>query len=98
MHFRIFVAAAAAFAALSSCQLSDIKEPQAAAPQQPAADACGATELAFVVGMSATDVDFGTRTAVRIIAPDTAVTMDHSPERLNVNTDKSGKITSLSCG
>ena len=98
MQFKSFVASAATIAALSSCQMSDITQPEEAAATPPSADACGATELAFVVGMAATDVDFGTRSAVRIIAPDTAVTMDHSPERLNVNTDKSGKITSLNCG
>ncbi len=98
MHFRSFVASAATVVALSSCQLSDIAKPDIPGPTPPAADACGATELAFVVGMTATDVDFGTRSSVRIISPDTAVTMDHNPARLNVNTDTSGKITSLNCG
>ncbi len=96
MQFTRFIAGVAAITALSACQLNDTTEPAVATA--PSADACGATELAFVVGMVASDVDFGSRSAVRIIAPDTAVTMDHNPERLNVNTDKSGQITSLNCG
>ncbi|MBU2981248.1 hypothetical protein KO498_05425 [Lentibacter algarum] len=62
------------------------------------AGTCGVEELSFVVGMVAADVDFGTGHPVRILAPDSAMTMDHNPERLNVHTDKAGKITSLDCG
>lgn len=35
---------------------------------------------------------------VRIIAPGTAVTMDFSPQRLNLETDGAGAITRFYCG
>ena len=96
MRFVSFVAVAATTAALSSCQLSeDLSKDNASMPD---AGACGASELSFMIGMVAADVDFGDRHAMRILGPDSAATMDHNPARLNVHTDKAGKITSLDCG
>lgn len=38
----------------------------------------------------------GART-MRWIGPDTAVTMDYRPDRLNINTDASSKVTRFHC-
>jgi hypothetical protein len=35
---------------------------------------------------------------VRVIEPGQAVTMDYSPERLNINVNERGAITGLKCG
>ncbi|MDQ1230820.1 hypothetical protein QE379_002246 [Sphingomonas sp. SORGH_AS 879] len=39
----------------------------------------------------------GART-LRVIAPDTVVTMDFRPDRLNVETDAQGRIIRFKCG
>jgi len=38
------------------------------------------------------------RTQMRVIGPDTAVTMDYSPERINIRVDGRGLITAVDCG
>ncbi len=38
------------------------------------------------------------RENTRVIRPNSGVTMDFSPDRLNVYLDESGRIVSLSCG
>jgi hypothetical protein len=35
---------------------------------------------------------------MRVIYPDTAVTMDYSADRLNFEVDRSGRIIRVSCG
>jgi hypothetical protein len=35
---------------------------------------------------------------VRVIYPDTAVTMDYSADRLNFEVDRTGRITRVNCG
>lgn len=37
-------------------------------------------------------------TAMRVIRPGDAVTLDHRPERLNVRLDEADTITALDCG
>ena len=34
----------------------------------------------------------------RVIPPDTAVTMDYNPTRLNIEIDKTGEIFRINCG
>lgn len=36
--------------------------------------------------------------ASRTIGPDTVVTMDYLPDRLNIHTDAAGKVTKFRCG
>ncbi|WP_413061367.1 I78 family peptidase inhibitor [Sphingomonas carotinifaciens] len=36
--------------------------------------------------------------ALRVVGPDTMVTMDYRPDRLNVETDAGGIVTRLRCG
>lgn len=77
-----------AFAALAAC----IPEER----EEPGQDACGASRLQERVGTQVGQHDFGPGT--RIIPPGTAVTMDHRPDRLNVETDADGVITRVYCG
>lgn len=69
----------------------------------PDGDRCGAGKVAKYVGDEATpDVraritaDVG-HTRIRWVGPDTVVTMDYSPERLNVTLDANDVITGANC-
>lgn len=68
--------------------------PQTAA-EATAQDTCGASAYAQLVGqnIAAVTVPEGTRT----IAPDTAVTQDFRPDRLNIIVDAQGVIQRLEC-
>ena len=65
----------------------------------PSENACGAEDLQDLVGQSASRLQtmrFGG--PVRIIRPDTAVTMDFSPNRLNIYIDGAEMISAVRCG
>lgn len=69
----------------------------------PDGDRCGAGEVTKYVGQEATpDVraritaDVG-HTRIRWVGPDTVVTMDYNPERLNVTLDADDVITGANC-
>jgi hypothetical protein len=70
----------------------------------PAPTPCGAEKLGSLIGKQRSPelaVEAGRlsgATRVRWIAPDTIVTMDYSETRLNIHTDKKGKILSAKCG
>lgn len=60
---------------------------------------CGADALQDRVGQPAADHDFDTGDRpVRILPPGSIMTMDHRPDRLNVETDDAGIITRIWCG
>lgn len=81
--------------ALAGCIEEERTPPDEAAAQ----DACGAEPLQDLVGQPfAADLLPGGDGTVRVIRPDTAVTMDHRPDRLNVLVDESGTITEIRCG
>ncbi|MCC5990942.1 MAG: hypothetical protein JJT99_00315 [Rhodobacteraceae bacterium] len=65
-----------------------------------AADACGAAALQGLLGQELTAFKAlpDTASTTRIIGPDTAVTMDYRPERLNIEHDKDDIITRIYCG
>jgi hypothetical protein len=60
------------------------------------ADLCGASALQDRIGqpVGAFEFDEGTR----IIPPNSAVTMDHRVDRLNVELDEAGIIVRIACG
>jgi hypothetical protein len=70
----------------------------------PAPTPCGAEKLGSLIGTqrsadtAAEAMRLSGATRVRIIAPDTIVTMDYSETRLNLHTDKAGKILNAKCG
>lgn len=76
-----------ALAVLTAC----MSEPDASGPS-----ACGAAGFQGLVGLPAAGHGFPPGT--RIIPPGAAVTMDHRPDRLNVETDEDGVITRVYCG
>lgn len=60
---------------------------------------CGALDLQFLVGGSARALDsMRFNKPVRVIYPDTAVTMDYNADRLNFEVDRTGRISRVSCG
>ena len=59
-------------------------------------DACGAAVLQGLVGQLVAGQSFDAPS--RIIPPGSAVTMDHRPDRLNIETDAQGIITRIYCG
>ena len=66
---------------------------------EPDSNACGAAELQGLVGQRASVLDtmrFSQPT--RIIRPGEAVTMDYSPNRLNIEINESDRIARVSCG
>ena len=91
MRFTI----AAALLALAACVPDD--EPPSR--QLSEADTCGAEPLQILVGMpyEARDFEEGER-PIRVLPPDSAMTMDHRVDRLNVDLDEEGVITRFWCG
>lgn len=68
-------------------------------PRPPPVDDCGAAVRSALVGRPLASFDPATVSGpVRILAPDSVMTMDHNPQRLNVHHDASRVITRLTCG
>ena len=81
---------------LAACAPSPAEGP---AMNRPDRDACGASRYSDLVGTDYRQHDFSAPgRPVRILGPDTAMTMDYRIERLNVDIDKSGRITRIWCG
>jgi hypothetical protein len=68
-------------------------------PVDPGPDACGASELQYLVGQPGVLLD-GMRFSqeVRVIQPGMAVTMDFQAARLNFWLDRRDVIERVSCG
>ena len=59
---------------------------------------CGAAAHAALVGTPASAIDLATLPAgTRIVTPETMVTQDFVPTRLNVTTGTDGNVASLNC-
>lgn len=101
---RIAVLTGAALA-LAACTTAAAEEDAPAVPIRVAPEgACDASGLQDHIGHTATAEsgaillrESGART-LRWIPPDSAVTMDYRPDRLNVGYDRDMKITRISCG
>jgi len=66
------------------------------------ADPCHAADFEYLIGEPAPDAEAiaaleGPK-RVRVIGPDDMVTMDHVPQRLNIETDAEGIVLRLRCG
>lgn len=76
-------------------------DPVAAGPQTreeaTAQDTCGAAAYSAMIGTSIAAASFPATPNIRVIMPDSMVTQDFRPDRLNVIVDASGTITSLEC-
>ena len=82
--------------------LFSLASPALASP--PPEDGCGATRVKSWIGKRATPkavIAIRKRSkadTMRVIRPDTAVTMDYRESRLNVHVDRRGIIRRLTCG
>jgi hypothetical protein len=93
LMFRFALITVAALA-LAACQQDD----DVAASPAPE-DACGAAPLQSIVGEDIADHgELEPDDKLRVIGPDTAVTMDYRADRLNVEYDEAGTITRVYCG
>ncbi|MBB3910657.1 I78 family peptidase inhibitor [Sphingomonas desiccabilis] len=75
--------------------------PEAAAPGDGSCKIDGLTDLVGQAASSDLAADAMRRSGARTmrwIGPDTAVTMDFRPDRLNIDTDAGGKVTRFHCG
>ncbi len=82
--------------ALAACQPTTANDPVLNRPDR---DACGASAYSDRVGKDHTQYDFSAPDRpVRVLGPDTPMTMDYRIERLNVDIDKTNKITRIWCG
>jgi hypothetical protein len=91
--FRAPMLALAAALLTSGCVM------EAPPPLPDMSPTCGADALQGLVGQPASVLEtmrFGK--PVRIIRPGTAVTMDYSPDRLNIEIDAREKIIRVACG
>ena len=72
--------------------------PATTAAEATAQDLCGAAAFQHLVGAAASTIDQAALpSGARIVTPTTMVTQDFVPTRLNIITDASGNVSSLSC-
>lgn len=60
--------------------------------------ACNGEALVTFIGQPATQLDGQLPEDARVIGPDTAVTQDYRPDRINVDVDADGNVTGIRCG
>ena len=78
--------------ALAACH------PEAETPPE-MAESCGAEALQHLVGQPRSAFESQNIDApTRILPPGSAMTMDHRPDRLNVDLDEDGRISRIWCG
>lgn len=105
---RMILIALAAMTAAACTPTTPPEEP--ATPQTPAAsapqtaaeataqDVCGASRFQHLIGTPASEIDQASLPeGARIITPETMITQDFRPERLNIITGTDGRVSSLSC-
>ena len=67
--------------------------------EPPGTATCGANGLQSLIGQDAAVLEtMRFSQTVRIIRPDTMVTMDYSAERLNIRVNGAEKIDAVTCG
>ncbi len=81
----------AALTILAACQ------PPSPPTTTPPETECGANDLAHLIGTNQQTLANHTG-PLRLLPPNSAMTMDHSPARLNADLDADGTITRLWCG
>ncbi len=75
--------------------------PEAAMPQTreeaTAQDTCGASAYRSLVGANIAAVTLPADSNIRVVQPDSVITQDFRPDRINIITDANGVMTSLEC-
>jgi len=100
---RASLAALALLATACAPPVSDTPkgDPYEAGPQTreeaTAQDTCGAAGYRGMIGTPLAAATFPATPNIRVIQPDSAVTEDFRPDRLNVIVDANGVITALEC-
>lgn len=61
-------------------------------------DTCGAEALKPLLNRRFDEVEAQLPALARILPPDSVMTQDHRPERVNVNLDETGVIVRIWCG
>ncbi|MEX0970479.1 MAG: I78 family peptidase inhibitor [Paracoccaceae bacterium] len=90
MTHKPFTLFAVPFLALAACDTAAIPAGE---------DACGASALQDLVDQPADRLATMRFVApMRVLRPNSAATMDHRPERINIAVDNRGVITSVTCG
>ena len=87
--------------ALPACTPTELPLVRNTAPAIPSVEdnTCGARQYTRVVGQNVTVLEkIAILRPVRVIRPDSAVTLDYNPTRLNVILDTDEHITRLKCG
>ncbi|WP_417726652.1 I78 family peptidase inhibitor [Roseovarius sp.] len=83
-------------AALMIGVLAGCLGPKDEAPEE---DDCGAAHMQPLIGTPVVAQDFTTSAAaLRLLPPGAMMTMDHRPDRLNIEHDANGVITRIWCG
>ncbi len=87
--------------AVSACAATGNGEPPVTSlpGYEPGSDSCGAEAREYLLGQAVSEVDLDSLArTVRAIAPGAPVTMDHRPDRLNLDLDGDGVIVRIWCG
>ena len=93
------VAGMALAVAVGACVPASDPYPGVADPAPGGVNQCGALDLQYLLGAPARDLEtIRFNKPVRVIRPGMAVTMDFSPERLNIQIDREGRISQVTCG
>lgn len=97
--FLAMSALIAALPLLAGCVGQSGGQPGLPDPLPPAPGACGAPALQDLVGQDGSILDrIRLAAPARIIRPGQAVTMDYSPDRLNIELDAANRIQRVYCG
>jgi hypothetical protein len=86
--------------ALAACAVDPVAAPDPGrAGLQPPPDTCGASRYAHLLGKPMSEAPpAGSMPNYRLAAMDDPLTLDHSPERLNIFYDRStGRIVGIRC-
>ncbi|MBX9747239.1 MAG: serine protease inhibitor [Hyphomonadaceae bacterium] len=67
------------------------------AAEATARDTCGGAQYRTLIGTNFAAVTLPADSGIRIIQPDTAVTDDFRPDRINIIVDAGGIITAVEC-
>lgn len=94
MTFRLTLAVLILPAALAAC----VETTPPPRPVPPIATTCDGEAFRYLIGQNKSVLAaMGLQGPVRVIGPDTAVTMDYRSDRLNIVHDKRGTIVDVGC-
>jgi len=92
------IIAALVVAALAGCISIEVNEAHSNLPAG-GSQSCDASSYQYLVGQNEADIDRSHLPhTFRIICASCMVTMDHNPNRLNVQLGVDGKVGSIRCG